>query len=142
MTSADRDAWYRMRCQLWPGSDSDHAEELGRFFREGAMPGLAAALVAVSGDRLIGFAELSIRPCAEGCVTDRVGYLEGWWVEADARRLGVGASLVRAALDWARAEGCRELASDTEPENEASRLAHLACGFEDVGLVRCFRRRL
>ena len=27
-------------------------------------------------------------------------------------------------------------------DNELSRLAHLACGFEDVALVRCFRKPL
>jgi len=35
-----------------------------------------------------------------------------------------------------------ELASDADPENELSHRAHTACGFADVGLVRCYRKSL
>jgi aminoglycoside 6'-N-acetyltransferase I len=47
---------------------------------------------------------------------------------------------VAAAEDWGRQQGCRELGSDTRADNEASAAAHLALGFEDVGLVRTFRK--
>ena len=54
----------------------------------------------------------------------------------------IGRALVRAAEHWARAQGCMEMASDADPQNEASHRAHTACGFEDVGLVRCFHKPL
>jgi aminoglycoside 6'-N-acetyltransferase I len=92
--------------------------------------------------RAIGFAELSIRPYAEGCRSDRVAYLEGWWVAPGGRRQGVGRALVEAAVEWGRAQGCAEMASDAEAENESSAAAHSALGFEEVGLIRCFRRDL
>ena len=53
-----------------------------------------------------------------------------------------GAALLRAAEEWGRAQGCTEFASDADPENAISIDAHLALGFEDAGLVRCFRKSL
>lgn len=58
------------------------------------------------------------------------------------RRSGVGHALVAAAVAWARSQGCRELASDTRLDNLISTAAHLATGFADAGLVRCFRMDL
>lgn len=71
-----------------------------------------------------------------------MAYLEGWYVEPDVRRRGIGRALVRAAEDWGRTQGCTEFASDTEIENAASAAAHTALGFEEVDRVRCFRKRL
>jgi hypothetical protein len=42
----------------------------------------------------------------------------------------------------ARSAGCTEFASDAEADNEVSAAAHRALGFEDVGLIRCFRKDL
>jgi aminoglycoside 6'-N-acetyltransferase I len=126
---------------LWPHAAVDHSAQIERYF-SGSVPGLEIVLLALMDAEPAGFAELSIRAYAEGCATENVGYLEGWYVAPAYRHLGVGRALVRAAEEWARGRGCRELASDTEPENELSREAHLGCGFEDVALVRCFRKVL
>ena len=100
-------------------------------------------LLAKSAEHgVIGLAELSIRPYAEGCRTRRVAYLEGWFVLPEARGRGVGQALVLTAEKWGRAQGCTELASDSQPENEFSYAAHRALGFDDVGMVRCFRKDL
>lgn len=63
-----------------------------------------------------GFAELSIRNYAEDCATNRIAYLEGWYVEPHTRRLSVGAALMRAAA------------------------AHQALGFTETAQIRCFRK--
>ena len=86
----------------------------------------------------IGLIELSIRAYAEGCATDRVAFVEGWYVEPTVRMKDVGSALIRAAEDWARSQGCTELGSDTELENVQSSAAHLAVGFTETGVVRCF----
>ena len=130
-----------MRRDLWPDGRDEHEPEIDRFYR-GLVGEPQAVLVAAVGGELVGLAELSIRPYAEGCSTDRVGYLEGWYVDPEHRRLGIGRALVRAAEDWARSQGCSELASDAAVDNETSRLAHLASGFDEVGLIRCFRKTL
>jgi len=137
----DRDEWLRIRCDFWPDHAYTHAGEVDRFFA-GTLEEPVAVLVATDGDRLIGLAELSIRPYAEGCLTNRVGYLEGWYVESEHRGRGLGRSLLAASETWARGQGCTEFASDTTIDNELSRQAHLACGFEDAGLIQCFRKTL
>lgn len=140
---ADAEAWLRMRVALWPdGSEPEHREEIARFL-VGRAPEPLAVLVA-EGDEgnLVGFAELSIRPYAAGCRTTNVAYLEGWYVDPDMRRRGIGRTLVMAAEDWGRAQGCTEFASDAEWDNDVSHAAHRAAGFNDVGLIRCFRKDL
>src|SRR5687767_5361529 len=86
---ADAAALARLRHALWPdGSEAAHRQEVDQFFADPGSPG--AVLVAARPSGLVAFAEVSIRAYAEGCRTNRVGYLEGWFVEPDARRHGVG----------------------------------------------------
>jgi aminoglycoside 6'-N-acetyltransferase I len=139
----DAAAWLRMRCELWPeGSESEHRSEIERFFTGEAQAPFAVLLAEDPAGRAIGFAELSIRWCAEGCRTERVAYLEGWFVVSEARARGVGRALVAASEDWGRSQGCTEIASDTQPDDDVSAAAHRALGFADAGLVRCFRKDL
>jgi len=139
----DSAGWLRMREALWPEEHNGyHAAEIEQFFA-GKLDMPLEVLVAVDGfGALIGFAELSIRRYAEGCVTDRVAYLEGWFVEEQHRRHGVGAALVAAAEAWARKQGCTEFGSDALLENEISAAAHQALGFEEVERIRCFKKNL
>ncbi|HEY7728074.1 MAG TPA: GNAT family N-acetyltransferase, partial [Candidatus Eisenbacteria bacterium] len=102
-----------------------------------------ASYVAVAPDRsLVGLIELSIRAYAEGCETDRVGYVEGWYVAPAWRRRGVGRALMAAGETWARGAGCVEFASDALLENGRSHLAHRALGFQEVERIVCFRKPL
>ena len=108
----DAGAWRRMREALWPDDDQSHAREIEDFFA-GRLHMPLEVLLALNDDGdVVGFAELSIRPYAEDCVTDRVAYLEGWYVVPEARRRGVGRALVEAAERWAAAQGCTEFGSD------------------------------
>ena len=145
-TESDSAAWLQMRRTLWPDDGGgDHSVEVARFL-QGDLKNLLAVLLAVdedeAGTRIVGFAELNIRPYAEGCSTDRVGFLEGWFVVPGARRQGVGRALLDAAEEWARAQGCTEFASDTLVDNDVSTAAHQALGFEEVEIIRCFRKEL
>lgn len=140
----DADSWLRMRLDLWPeGSEAEHETEIAQYFQGQARGRPATVLLAERGDgTAVGFAELAIRPYAEGCVSDRVAYLEGWYVVPEARREGVGRALIAAAEEWGRAQRSTEFASDAHPDNDVSTAAHLATGFTDAGLVRCFRKDL
>lgn len=140
---SDAPAWLRLRHALWPdGSEAEHREEIDRFFSGRAREPLAILLAEDANGHAVGLAELSIRPCAEGCRSDRVAYLEGWFVVPEARGRGVGRELIAAAEEWGRSQGCCEFASDTQADNEVSTAAHRALGFMEVGLVRCFRKDL
>lgn len=142
--AADAGAWEAMRAALWPdAAEGEHRQEIDDYFA-GRFPRWPwGALVAVDEDGAVcGFAEVSVRPCAEGCESPRVAYLEAWFVEDGHRRRGVGRALVAAAAEWGRAQGCSEFGSDADPDNEASVAAHRALGFRDAGLVRCFHMRL
>ncbi len=92
----DRSSWERMRGALWP-SDPGHAQDIDRYFTGEAHEPLEVLLAFDDQEAAIGLIELSIRACAEGCVTDRIAFVEGWYVEPLARTKGVGAALMAAA---------------------------------------------
>jgi aminoglycoside 6'-N-acetyltransferase I len=140
---ADVPRWAELRAALWPEEDPDALAAEAAWYFGDTVPTLDAVLVAEEPTQgVVGFAELSRRGYAEGCATSPVGFLEGWYVSPAFRRRGVGRALVAAAEAWARACGCREFASDTEVANTASAAAHRALGFEEVAVIRCFRKPL
>ena len=89
---------------------------------------------------MCGLVEVSIHTGAPGCTTGRVGYLEGWYVDAGWRGRGLGRALVEAAEGWARAAGCREMASDTDPSYPNSPAAHAALDYVEV--KRFYRKEI
>ena len=128
-----------MRDALWPGlAESQHQAEM-RAYR--SMP--SCIFVADRGDgRLGAFLELGQRATADGCTSSPVAYIEGWYVDPDLRRLGVGGALVRAAERHAQRAGFTEIASDCVLENEISRRAHDSLGYEEVDRLIHFRKSL
>ena len=108
----------------------------------GVMP-LANFVAETADGRLFGFAEVDVRSHADGCNPTRpVGYLEGWYVAEEGRHRGIGRRLLSAAEDWARSNGCIEMASDTWIENELSQTCHEALGFEVVDRCVHYRKAL
>jgi putative acetyltransferase len=145
----DQADWLRMRALLWPDCPAaQHAQEIAAFFGTASFgwsaPFLAeAAFVAVRiAGGLCGFLEASLRPWVEDCATRPVGYVEGWFVDADVRRQGIGSRLLAAAQEWATAQGCREMASDAHIENLVSLKAHKALGFEESSRAVHLRKPL
>ena len=144
----DRSEWTRLRLALWPDEGKQaHRTAVERFFARprtlGCMPEVALVAIAPAADPVVvGFAEVSRRAYAEGCETSPVGFLEGWYVVPELRGQGVGRALLAAAEHWARELGCREFASDAVANNAVSAAAHHALGFEEVVVLRCFRKSL
>jgi aminoglycoside 6'-N-acetyltransferase I len=141
VTVTDFSDWLQMRCALWPeGPEAGHRDDIERFFAGRLRNPLQTLLAVGDAGAALGFVELSVRSYAEDCVTDRVAYLEGWYVVPEARRRGVGRALVQAAENWAREQGCAEFASDALLDNHISAAAHRALGFEETAQIRCFRK--
>jgi aminoglycoside 6'-N-acetyltransferase I len=145
---SDRGQLLRMREALWPtASSEDHARELTLILEDKApvtMP--LIILVAELGDssgRIAGFVEVDLRSHADGCDPSRpVGFIEGWYVAEDHRHRGIGKKLLAAAEEWARSQGCVEIASDTWIDNEVSQRAHEASGYEVVDRCVHYRKTL
>ena len=140
-THSDRTEWLRLRAALWPACPlEDHHGEMQDQLADPAR--CAVLVVEREAGTLGGFLEASLRAYADGCRTSPVGYIEGWYVDADLRQQGLGGKLVEAAEQWAIQRGCREMASDCELDNDVSFRAHLALGYEEVDRAIQFRKTL
>lgn len=141
---ADRVEWLRMRRLLWPNVAAEKLESEMHAYLGGGLhsAGLVAFVIACDRQRLGGFLEASLRPYAEDCETHPVGYIEGWYVDAELRCQGWGRRLVHAAEQWAASNGCREMASDAVLGNQVSLEAHLALGYEESSRVIHLRKFL
>jgi len=139
LQSSDQKAWLAMRAALWPHCTSERQiSEMHAYFSDG---GLLATFVAVDIDgSLCGFIEASLRPCAEGCTTRPVGYIEGIFVQPAFRRRGIARRLVEAAESWAVSCGCLEFASDCHTDNATSIRFHESLGFAVAKRLVHFRR--
>ena|SRR5687767_13667566 len=128
LRESDLSEWLRLRKMLWDETpENDHRDEMVDVIEH---PDTQCVFVADKGDgTLVGFLEVSIRPFVEDCETDHVGYLEGWFVENNSRRQGIGSELVNHAEKWAKQKGCSEIASDAEIGNELSLNTHTALGY-------------
>jgi aminoglycoside 6'-N-acetyltransferase I len=139
--AGDMEEWLRMRLALWPDDRLlrhqnemreilSNPQELITFVAERPAGGLGA------------FLEASLRRYADGCDSSPVGYIEGWYVDPDLRRLGIGRQLVQAAEGWAASRGCQEMGSDCELENQVSWSAHLALDYQEAERLIHFCKRL
>lgn len=141
VNTGDIPSWLRMRVALWPDeSEAEHREAITAYFND---PGKNTVFLAVhDSGRAVGFLEFNIRAYAEGCQSDRVGFIEGWYVEPAFQRQGIGRALVAFAEQWALNLGCTEMASDAVIDNTGSIAAHRRLGYEEVVRVVCFRKHL
>ena len=142
---SDHEALVRMREALWPNATAEeHARELSLIL-DGKPPVTLPLiiLVAEANDELAGFLEVDLRSHADGCnPVSPVGYIEGWYVAENFRNKGIGKKLLTAAEDWARSQGCVEMASDTWIDNKISQRVHEALGYEVVDRCVHYRKAL
>ena len=140
--SLEQPGWLDFRLALWPDATAD--DHRGYMAISLAQPERFLQLMMYDEQRVpIGFIEGSIRgDYVNGTETSPVGFVEGVYVAPSWRRRGVARRLFDAIGDWARARGCRELASDALLENEASQRAHRALGFREAERVVYYVKRL
>ncbi|MCZ6483770.1 MAG: GNAT family N-acetyltransferase [Alphaproteobacteria bacterium] len=138
-TRNDISDWLGLRRKLWPHHSVECHE---RDIRQALANPTYVCLLAVEDGLTTGFIEVQLRDVAEGCRTSPVAYIEGWYVSPKHQRSGVGRRLMGAAETWARSEGCREIASDAEIDNELSHKAHLGLGFSESARLAHFRKNI
>jgi L-amino acid N-acyltransferase YncA len=90
-------------------------------------------IVAEAGGEVVGFARVTAY--SDRCVYDGVGE-HAVYVSASTRGGGVGRRLLAAVCDEAERAGLYKLTSRVFTDNAASRAAHLAAGFHEVGVQR------
>src|SRR5688572_19214698 len=144
ITKADAEAWLAMRMALWPDANEDELRlEVARYFVAHGEPLLPhCVFIAETEGKIVGMLELSLRPYVDGCDGSPVPFIEGWYVAEEARRSGIGGALVRAAEEWAIAQGYSEMASDALLDNDVGHWAHAALGFDEVERAVRFRKTL
>ncbi len=141
LQSGDIAEWLRMRLALWPDcSRAQHNAEMASLMRDTEYTAVFVSPRPNGGLR--GFLELTIRPLSDAWKPGRMGYVEGWYVDPDMRRCGIGGALVRAAETWAWSRGCSMMGSDTEIDNTASQAAHQHLGYHETERLVHFQKPL
>jgi len=132
-TKEDLSAWLLMRGKLWPRcSDVRHRDEVRRTLRN---PNRLAAFLSFLEGRPVGLLEMSIREEVDGCINSPAAFIEGWFVEEQERRKGIGSRLLWAAEQWAISKKCHEIGSDSEVGNVVAILSHQSCGYTQIETV-------
>lgn len=103
--------------------------EMARAFRFTSWAPDAAALVALSGDRVVGQLTLT----RNRSIYRHMAEL-GMSVHADFRGKGVGIELMEGAKDWARAFGVEKLCLNVVPDNARAIRFYEKVGFEAEGM--------
>ena len=125
--------WAELCIALWSDNTTTNMLEERK---NGELPN--EYLYMVDGEA-VAFLSLSLRhDYVEGTDSSPVGYLEGIYVKPNYRGRGIAGELVEFAKEWAISQGCSELASDFELDNENSRLFHRKIGFDEVNKIICF----
>jgi aminoglycoside 6'-N-acetyltransferase I len=140
LQAGDKAEYVRMRAALWP--DEDAAELASEV--DGMMADQDQVIFVAErpSGGLCGMVEARVRAFANGVDEQPCAFVEGWWVDADVRRTGVGRALIEAVERWARERGFHELGSDALLDNVVSQRAHLALGFEERERTISFRKLL
>ena len=137
VTHSDFQQWFDLALQLWPDYETEEmTDALTAILRS---PIEAAFLLRKDDKQAIGFINLSLRyDYVPGATKRPVAYVEGVFVLADFRQQGFGKMLIEHAEEWARHQGCAELASDVIQDNLASQAFHKKVGFDEVDRVVSF----
>ncbi len=139
-TKRDLDVWRAMREDLYEGVD-DAFNEFEMALIVGS-PDRACLLVRAPNDEAVGFIEVSLRNVVDGCLGGPVGYIEGIYLIPSWRGLGLGPGMIDAAAEWFRVQGCRDMATDAELENEDAQQFWNELGFEETWRIVQYRRSL
>ncbi len=126
--STDFDAVLQLLRQLWPDKPVNPAA-LREVFDRALASDAQAYLCAVDGDRVIGFASLTIKNSLwhEG----RLAHVDELVVEATWRNRGIGAQLLGQIIELARRKGSRRVELDSALYRTDAHRFYQRLGFEN-----------
>lgn len=128
--SNKKDIWQRMRRMLYHDLDIEFDEqEMDAITKD---VDNRASFIAYVEETPIGMLELSLRNFVDGCLSSPVAYLEGIFIEENARGKGYGKRMIDYALLWAKSRGCTEMATDAEIQNIDAQKFHKKVGFRET----------
>jgi GNAT superfamily N-acetyltransferase len=120
----------------YPAKPSEIAQRLRRI----KTASQHAVLVAESPERkVIGWLHVSLSPLLEVQLRAEVN---GLVVDDDERSRGTGAFLLRAAEQWARRQGCKNMSVRSNVIRERAHQFYLRHGYEHYKTQKAFRKRL
>ena len=126
VTTADTINWVELRHALWGGDRSLLRSEADSIL----VSSTEVCFVAETDPgHLIGFLEISLKTTK----SHTYGYLEGWYVEPEYRRHGIGSLLINHAEDWLLHKSVEAIFSDTDRLNYPESLpAHAHSGYTSI----------
>lgn len=137
MTRENMSHCYEMTKKLWSYIDEEELREEVEIYLSSDK--YISYMYKGEDDTYLGFIQLSIRnDYVEGSTSSPVAYIEGIYVDENSRGLGIAKKLVEAGADWGKSKNCKQLASDTEIENQLSIDFHTSIGFEEANRIVCF----
>src|SRR5690349_1703460 len=86
-------------------------------------------LVAEHDDRIVGYVFAAIEPLSWKDLRDECGFIHDLLVSDEARRMGVGESLLNAAIEWLREQKMPRVVLGTAAQNENARRLFERRGF-------------
>jgi aminoglycoside 6'-N-acetyltransferase I len=130
----------KLGMELWPGHEFS---ELQEEFLEMIQSDKHNILLYLDCNVPVAFIHLSIRnDYVEGSVSSPTGYLEGIYVRPEFRRRGISSELFAVGKDWLIRNGCIQIGSDMEIDNQDSYPFHMSLGFREAGRLITFIRDL
>lgn len=141
---ADFEDWVELALELWPPEDNSDREDM-----RNTLTNILNAeretgwLVRNKSGEAIAFMNLSLRrDYVPGATQSPVTFVEGIYIRPPYRHQKIGTALIQWAEQWARQQGCVELASDALIENQDSYQFHTKVGFKEVERVVYFIKSL
>lgn len=150
VTEDDFEEWLALALELWNDYSTEEMQStLAEILQS---PRQAGFLVRTEGGEAqrgaiaprglpvaIAFINLSLRSdYVPGATQSPVAFVEGIYVKPEYRGAGVGKAMIQYAEQWAREQGCIELASDALLENSASHAFHARVGFQEAERIVAF----
>lgn len=86
-------------------------------------------LVAERSGEVVGYLYAGLEPLSWKDLRGPCGYIHDVYVDQSVRHQGVGADLVRAAIEWGRSRGMTQFALSSEWNNEAAQRLFARLGF-------------